>query len=331
MHKDKDNIFSIAPMMDWTDRHCRYFHRLISPNVLLYTEMVTANAAIHGDRQQLLGYDDTQHPIALQLGGSAPQLLAQATQIGFDYGYDEINLNVGCPSDRVQSGCFGAALMRDPSLVVRCCAAMIKAAGSIPVTVKCRIGVDTQEPAQVLPEFITQIADAGVSKIIIHARKAWLSGLSPKQNRTIPPLDYDLVHQIKAQFPHLTLILNGGLNSAADAMVHINAGLDGAMFGRSAYHDPYRLLAEIEHIINPHQPTRTRAEVVAALLPYIARHIHAGGRLHHITRHILGLFAHQSGARHWRQYLSQHSTGAGADQQVVRDALDRVGDIAGVL
>jgi tRNA-dihydrouridine synthase A len=313
---------SIAPMMDWTDRHCRFFHRQMSDHALLYTEMVTAPAVIHGDRDRLLGFDRAEHPVALQLGGSDPAELAQATRIAAEYGYDEINLNVGCPSDRVQSGCFGAVLMERPALVADCVAAMI-AASPVEVTVKCRIGVDEQLPEAVLPDFLDTVAAAGVRRFAIHARKAWLQGLSPKENRDIPPLDYALVHAMKRAFPHLHLSINGGITSLAAAQAHLAAGMDGVMIGRAAYHTPAEILPGADRAIfgadaNP----PSRAEVVARMLPYIAAHLAAGGRLHQVTRHMLGLFAGQPGARVWRRHLSEEAHRDGAGVATVLQAMD---------
>ncbi|NBR53929.1 MAG: tRNA dihydrouridine(20/20a) synthase DusA, partial [Rhodobacteraceae bacterium] len=259
---------SVAPMMDWTDRHCRYVHRLLSRNALLYTEMVTAPAVIHGDRERLLGFDPAEHPIALQLGGSDPAQLAEATRIAADYGYDEINLNVGCPSDRVQSGSFGAVLMESPGLVADCVAAMI-AASPVEVTVKCRIGVDDQVPEEILPEFLSRVAAAGVNRFTIHARKAWLQGLSPKENREVPPLDYDLVFAMKETFPHLHLSINGGISSLEAAEGFLARGIDGVMIGRAAYHQPADILADADRRIWGEETGRSAEETVRAMLPYI--------------------------------------------------------------
>src|SRR6056297_3027147 len=288
---------SIAPMMDWTDRHCRYLHRLLSRHALLYTEMVTAPAVLHGERDRLLGFDAAEHPVALQLGGSDPEELARAAAIGAEYGYDEINLNVGCPSDRVQSGCFGAVLMERPGLVADCVAAMI-AASPVEVTVKCRIGVDDQIPEKILPDFLERISAAGVSRVTIHARKAWLQGLSPKQNRDVPPLDYPLVHRMKAEFPHLHISINGGIATLEEARAHLDAGLDGVMIGRAAYHTPAEILGDPA-------PSRSAEEAVLVMLPYIERHLSRGGRLQQVTRHMLGLFAGRPGARGWKRVRSE--------------------------
>jgi len=308
-------ILAVAPMMDWTDRHCRYFHRLMSRRALLYTEMVTAPAVIHGDRDRLLAFHQAEHPVALQLGGSDPAELAEAARIAAVYGYDEINLNVGCPSDRVQSGCFGAVLMERPGLVADCVAAMI-AASPVEVTVKCRIGVDEQVPAETLPRFLETVAAAGVTRFTIHARKAWLQGLSPKENRDIPPLDYPLVHAMKRSFPHLHLSINGGITTLAEARAHLAAGMDGVMIGRAAYHTPAEVLLTADRdIFGDTTPPKTAEQVALEMLPHIEAHLSAGGRLHQVTRHMLGLFAGRPGARGWKRRLSEeaHRDGAGAD------------------
>ena len=313
---------SVAPMMDWTDRHCRYFHRLMTRRAMLYTEMVTAPAVVNGDRDRLLGYDAQEHPVALQLGGSDPAELARAVELAAPYGYDEINLNAGCPSDRVQSGCFGAVLMERPALVAACVAAM-QAVSAVPVTVKCRIGVDDQDPEIVLPDFLTQIADAGVRHVIIHARKAWLQGLSPKENREIPPLDYDLVLRMKAAFPHLTICLNGGVTTLAQARGLLEAGLDGVMIGRAAYHDPAAVLVGADALWG--EATGLDAFGAAeAMKPYIAAHLAAGGRLHQVTRHMLGLFHGRPGARGWRRTLSEGAARPRAGLDVYEAALAEV-------
>ncbi|MBO6604907.1 MAG: tRNA dihydrouridine(20/20a) synthase DusA [Roseicyclus sp.] len=315
---------SCAPMMDWTDRHCRYLHRLMSRNVLLYTEMVTAPAVIHGDRDRLLGFDPAEHPVALQLGGSDPRELAEAARIAAGYGYDEINLNIGCPSDRVQSGCFGAVLMERPGLVADCVAAMI-AASPVEVTVKCRIGVDEQRPEEVLPAFLETVRDAGVTRFAIHARKAWLQGLSPKQNRDVPPLDYPLVHRMKRDFPALHLSVNGGITSLAQAQAHLAAGMDGVMIGRAAYHEPSSLLLPADQaIFGETRAPRSAEEVVHLMLPYIERHLSAGGKLAQVTRHMLGLFQGRPGARGWKRAISENAHKPGAGPEVVQAALDEV-------
>lgn len=285
-------------MIDWTDRHCRAFHRLISRQAWLYTEMITAPALIHGDPARLLDCDDTAR-VVLQLGGSDPAELAEAVRLAAPSGYAEVNLNIGCPSDRVQSGCFGAVLMRDPGLVAECLAAM-RAAAAVDVTVKCRIGVDEQDPETVLPGFIEAVAGAGVRRIIVHARKAWLQGLSPRENREIPPLDYPLVHRMKAQFPHLAIEINGGIASLAEARAQMR-DLDGAMIGRAAYHQPFDILGQWDDA----PPFASPQAVALAMRPRIAAHLEAGGRLHQITRHMLGLFHARPGARQWKRILSE--------------------------
>ncbi|MGB8815417.1 MAG: tRNA dihydrouridine(20/20a) synthase DusA [Paracoccaceae bacterium] len=313
---------SIAPMMDWTDRHCRYFHRQMTRRAMLYTEMVTAAAILNGPLDRLLSYSPEEHPVALQLGGSDPAELGAAVRKSTPYGYAEINLNVGCPSDRVQSGCFGAVLMERPALVADCVAAMIDAA-SVPVTVKCRIGVDDQDPAVVLPEFLEQVAAAGVNHFIIHARKAWLKGLSPKENREIPPLDYPLVLQMKQAYPHLTICINGGISSLAQAKSLLDQGLDGVMIGRAAYHDPASTLIGADTLWGD-APGRDAYQVVDAMRPYIAAHLQSGGRVHHITRHMLGLFSGRPGARGWRRVLSEGASRPGAGLELIDAALAEV-------
>ncbi len=315
---------SVAPMMDWTDRHCRYFHRMMSGQSLLYTEMVTALAVIHGDRDRLLGFDGAEHPVALQLGGSDPEQLAQAARVGADYGYDEINLNCGCPSDRVQSGSFGAVLMERPDQVAACVAAM-RDVVDVPVTVKCRIGVDDQEPRDILPDFLARVSAAGCDRFTIHARKAWLQGLSPKENRDIPPLDYDLVMEMKGLFPHLHLSINGGIADLDTAKSLLDAGLDGVMIGRAAYHTPAEVLLGADQIIYGETgPQRSAAEVVELMIPYIDAHLSAGGRLHQVTRHMLGLFQGKPGARMWRRYISENASSEGAGPEVLLTALAHV-------
>jgi tRNA-dihydrouridine synthase A len=307
---------SVAPMMDWTDRHCRFLHRLLSRHVLLYTEMVTAAAVVNGDRDRLLGYSPAEHPVALQLGGSEPELLAEAVRVAADYGYDEINLNVGCPSDRVQSGAFGACLMREPALVAECCAAMMDAAPqSIEITVKCRIGVDEQDPEQALPAFIDAVADAGVNHFAIHARKAWLEGLSPKQNRDIPPLDHDLVLRMKQRRPELRIAINGGITSLDMVEQLLADGLDGVMVGRAAYHNPADILCDADPRIFGTGVRVKPEDAVQLMLPYIEERMSRGDRLNQITRHMMTLFQGRPGARQWRRTLSEnaHLPGAGPD------------------
>lgn len=322
MLKYQPHRLSVAPMMDWTDRHCRVFHRMMTRRAMLYTEMVTAPAILHGPRPKLLDYCVAEHPVALQLGGSVPAELAQAVRIARDWGYDEINLNVGCPSDRVQSGCFGAVLMERPALVAECVAAMI-AESEVPVTVKCRIGVDDQIPEDVLPDFINQVSRAGVTHFIIHARKAWLLGLSPKENREIPPLDYPLVLQMKRDFPDLTICLNGGIATLAQARDLLDQGLDGVMVGRAAYHDPAATLIGADALWGSDFSPDAH-QVVQDMKPYIAAHLAAGGRLHQITRHMLGLFAGRPGARGWRRVLSEGATRDGAGLDLLDAALSQV-------
>jgi len=318
---------SVAPMMDWTDRHCRYLHRLLSRDTLLYTEMVTAPALVRGGALHLLDHDPSEHPVALQLGGSDPAELAQAARLGADAGYDEINLNCGCPSDRVQSGAFGAVLMQQPGLVADCVDAM-RAACDVEVTVKCRIGVDDQNPAEILPEFLARIVAAGCTRVTIHARKAWLQGLSPKENRDIPPLDYELVHRMKGLFPNLHISINGGITSLDQAEAFLDAGLDGVMIGRSAYHNPTDILAQADRRIYGTGADATPEDVVAQMLPYIDAHIDGGGKLNQITRHMMGLFAGRTGARVWRRTLSEQASRPGADRQVLLEALDAMQTLA---
>lgn len=319
---------SVAPMMDWTDRHCRYLHRLLSRETLLYTEMVTAPALVRGGALHLLAHDMAEHPVALQLGGADPVELAKAARIGAGAGYGEINLNCGCPSDRVQSGTFGAVLMRDPGLVADCVAAM-RAAVDVDVTVKCRIGVDDQVPEAVLPQFLDAISAAGCNRVIIHARKAWLKGLSPKENRDIPPLDHDLVVQMKRDFPNLHISLNGGVTTLDQAVGLLNRGLDGVMIGRAAYHTPTDILAGADRAIFGTGQQRQAEDVVHDMLPYIDAHLAGGGKVHQVTRHMLGLFAGRPGARGWRRVLSEGAHRPGAGVALVEQALARVAPLAG--
>jgi len=313
-------------MMDWTDRHCRVFHRQFSEFALLYTEMVTAPAVLYGDRGRLLGHDDTEHPLALQLGGSEPDQLAEATRIATGYGFDEINLNVGCPSDRVQSGTFGAVLMRNPQLVARCVEAMIAASDGPEITVKCRIGVDDQIPEDVLPAFLETVSSTGVTRFAIHARMAWLQGLSPKENREVPPLDYPLVYAMKSEFPALHLSINGGIETLDEVHRHLAKGMDGAMIGRAAYHEPANILSDADPQVFGAGRTTTAEEAVEAMRPYIARHLAAGGKLAQITRHMLGAFAGRPGARGWRRVLSQNAHREGAGLEVLDAALAHIAD-----
>ncbi|MEQ3709190.1 MAG: tRNA dihydrouridine(20/20a) synthase DusA [Tateyamaria sp.] len=314
---------SVAPMMDWTDRHCRFLHRQLSRHALLYTEMVTAPALVRGGAMHLLDHHEVEHPVALQLGGSDPVELAQAARLGAQAGYDEINLNCGCPSDRVQSGTFGAVLMRDAGVVADCVAAM-RTVVDVPVTVKCRIGVDEQDPETVLPEFLARIVAAGCERVTIHARKAWLQGLSPKENRDIPPLDYDLVMRMKGLFPNLHISINGGVETLDQALDLLESGLDGVMIGRAAYHQPTDILAQADRRVFGAGEDSSAEGAVYAMLPYIEAHLSAGGRLHQITRHMLGLFAGRLGARGWRRTLSEGATQPGAGPELVLAALARV-------
>ena len=307
-------------MMDWTDRHCRFFHRGLTRHALLYTEMVTADAVIHGDRQRLLGLSSPEeHPVALQLGGSDPAKLAEAARIGADFGYDEVNLNVGCPSDRVQEGRFGACLMAEPELVARCVAAMGRAV-SVPVTVKCRIGIDDQDTEEDFQRFIDSVAEAGCRTFIVHARKAWLQGLSPKENREIPPLDYERVYRLKTARPELTVIINGGIASLDAAAAHLQH-VDGVMLGRAAYQDPY-ILADADGRFFDHSATAAaRRDVLMRLVPYIERHIAHGGRLNNITRQVLGLYHGRPRGRLFRRILSEDGMRPGAGPEVLLKAL----------
>jgi tRNA-dihydrouridine synthase A len=314
-----DRKFSIAPMMEWTDRHCRFFHRLLTQRALIYTEMITTGAVLHGDRSRLLAFDPSEHPVALQLGGSDPGELARCARIAEELGYDEVNLNVGCPSDRVQQGRFGACLMAEPELVGGCVAAM-KSAVAIAVTVKCRIGIDEQDPEESL-ERLTQISErAGVDALIVHARKAWLEGLSPRENREVPPLDYDRVHRLKAAHPHLTVMLNGGIVSIGQAAEHL-AHVDGVMMGRAAYQEPWLLAAVDPQLFGAPARFDTPRAVAEALIPYIERELRRGTRLHAITRHVLGLFRGMPGARTFRRQLAAAAGQAGAGAATFRAAL----------
>lgn len=311
-------------MMDWTDRHCRFFHRLLTRKALLYTEMLTTGAVLHGDRARLLGFDPAEHPVALQLGGCEPAALAEAARIGEGFGYDEINLNVGCPSDRVQEGRFGACLMAEPQLVADCAAAM-KAAVKVPVTVKCRIGIDEQDPEEALFGFTEVVKQAGIDALIVHARKAWLKGLSPRENRDVPPLDYALVRRLKVAHPELPVVLNGGIASLEQAQTEIG-NLDGVMMGRAAYQEPWRLLA-VDPVIYGAEPTFTSAKDAGlALMPYIERELAKGIRLHAITRHVLGLFRAVPGARAFRRHLATEGVKPGATAAVMADALALIVD-----
>ncbi len=306
-------------MMDWTDRHCRFFHRLLTRRALLYTEMVTAEAILHGKRNRLLGFSEEEHPVGLQLGGSDPGKLAEAAAIGEGFGYDEINLNVGCPSDRVQDGSFGACLMAEPELVARCVAAMQARVG-VPVTVKCRIGIDDQDSEADLERFIAAVAGAGCRTVIVHARKAWLDGLSPKENREVPPLDYPRVYRLKAAHPELEIVINGGIASLEEARAHLTH-VDGVALGRAAYQNPY-LLAEVDgRLFGDVGPLPARRSVLEQLVPYAERHVRNGGRLNNVTRHILGLYHGRPRARAFRRHLSELAPREGASVDVLQDAI----------
>ncbi|WP_258719205.1 MULTISPECIES: tRNA dihydrouridine(20/20a) synthase DusA [unclassified Neorhizobium] len=327
----KAPVFAVAPMIDWTDRHCRFLHRQLSKDALLYTEMVVADAIIHGPRDRLLSFSPAEHPVALQLGGSDPAKLAEAVRIAADYGYDEINLNVGCPSDRVQSGTFGACLMRDPAHVADLVSAM-KRMSSVPVTVKCRIGVDDQEPTDVLPDFLARVIGAGADAVWIHARKAWLQGLSPKENREVPPLDYELVHAMKRENPDVFIGINGGIADLEQAANHL-AHMDGVMLGRAAYHNT-GMLAGVDAFLAGGGREGARIPDVDwpalrdTMMAYAAELIGRGGRLHHVTRHMVGLFQGFAGARRFRQILSTDATRPGAGPEVIAAAFAAV-DIDG--
>ncbi len=306
-------------MMDWTDRHCRTFHRLMTRHARLYTEMVTADAVIHGDRSRLIGFDGAERPLALQLGGSDPAKLADAAAIGEGWGYDEINLNVGCPSSRVQEGRFGACLMAEPDLVAACAAAM-SARVKIPVTVKCRIGIDDQDSEASLSRFIAAVADAGIGFFIVHARKAWLDGLSPKENREIPPLDYARVYRLKAARPDLTIVLNGGIETLEACQEHLRH-VDGVMLGRAAYQTPYILAGVDQAFFGSGDAPAARGDVLDRLVPYVRDHLARGGRLNSITRHVLGLYHGRPRARQFRRHLSEHGVGEGPGIDVLLDAI----------
>lgn len=315
-------LVAVAPMMDWTDRHYRYFLRLISRQALLYTEMVTTGALLHGDVSRLLDFHADEHPLALQLGGSEPKHLAACAKLGAVHGYDEINLNVGCPSERVQTGRFGACLMAEPELVADGIKAMVDAV-TIPVTVKTRIGIDEQDSYEALTHFIGTVAAAGCDTFIIHARKAWLNGLSPKENREIPPLRYDVALRLKTDFPALAIVLNGGIKTFAQIQTHLQ-DFDGVMIGREAYHNPY-LLADVDSLIySASQLPLARATIIERFIPYLEQQLQAGIRLNHLTRHILGLFHGQPGGRAWRRYISEHAHKTSADITVLNNALKLV-------
>jgi len=315
----KASRFSVAPMLDWTDRHCRFFHRLISQHALLYTEMVTTGALIHGDYHRFLQFNAAENPLAFQLGGSNPRELVICARMVEDYGYGEVNLNVGCPSDRVQNGRFGACLMAEPELVAECVAAMSQAV-AIPVTVKSRIGIDERDSYQELVHFIATVANAGCRTFIVHARKAWLSGLSPKQNREVPPLRYEVVYQLKKDFPQLEIIVNGGITSLAQAEDMLKQ-IDGVMMGREAYHNPYILADVDKRFFGSVRAPFSRHAIVALLIPYIQEQLKSGARLSSVSRHISGLFHGEPGARAWRRYISENAGKSGADENVILEAL----------
>jgi tRNA-dihydrouridine synthase A len=316
--------FAVAPMMDWTDRHCRYFHRLLTRRALLYTEMVTTGAVLHGDRARLLGFDPAEHPVAVQLGGSEPAALAASARVCAEMGYDEINLNVGCPSDRVQNGRFGACLMAEPALVGDCVAAM-KAAVAVPVTVKCRIGIDDQDPEAALDAMADAVAAAGAARLIVHARKAWLKGLSPRENRSVPPLDYARVYRLKARLPALPVVINGGIATLAEAGAHLDR-VDGVMLGRSAYQEPWRLLAVDPALFGAPPPFPSVHAAAEAMIPYVEREVDGGVRVITVLRHMVGLFHRVPGARAFRRHLSTRSARPGAGAEVLRDALRLVAE-----
>ena len=320
--QNPDLVFAVAPMMDWTDRHCRYFHRLISSRALLYTEMITSAALVNGNAHYLLDYDSSEHPLVVQLGGSDPGELSEASAVCEEKGYDEINLNVGCPSDRVKAGCFGAVLMATPDLVASCVKQMVQAV-SIDITVKCRIGIDDQDPNLSLPDFLSRISDSGASKVIIHARKAWLDGISPKQNRELPPLDYELVQRMVERFPSLHISVNGGISTFEDVKHFFDSNFRGVMVGRSAYNDPWVILSKVDQdLFGDKCNFKSRNEVVFAMFPYIKSHLADGGKLNQITRHILGLFKGQLGAKTWRRILSNEAHLLGTDHTLLLKALD---------
>ena len=314
-----DRRFSVAPMMEWTDRHCRFFHRLLTRRALLYTEMLTTGAVIHGDRARLLAYDAAEHPVALQLGGCDPHALAHSARIGEDFDYDEINLNAGCPSDRVQEGRFGACLMAEPQLIGECVAAM-KAAVRVPVTVKCRIGIDEQGSEEALEALATAAETAGVDALVVHARKAWLKGLSPRENREVPPLDYERVYRLKRSHPALPIVINGGIASLEQGDTHFSR-LDGVMMGRAAYQEPWRLLAVDPQLFGAPAPFPTPEAAVAAFVPYVIRELERGTRLAAMTRHLLGLFRGVPGARAFRRHLATEAVKPGAGADVLLHAL----------
>ncbi len=314
--------FSVAPMMDWSDRHCRYLWRLLSKHSLLYTEMVTTGALLQGDQERFLRYNDEEHPLALQLGGSDPIALAECTQLAEKWGYDEVNLNCGCPSDRVQNGMIGACLMAHPKLVADCIKAMQDAA-TIPVTIKHRIGIDDMDDYEGLLEFVSTVAETGCNTFIVHARKAWLQGLSPKQNREVPPLVYETVHKLKQALPHLTIVINGGIRAISEIDEQLNH-VDGVMVGREAYSNPYLLASIDQHLFNSDNPIRTRTQIMLDYIDYCERQLAAGSRLHHMSKHVLGLFQGEKGARAFRRTISENAYKDDANTNVLKTALAHV-------
>ena len=322
--KTVNRRFSVAPMLDWTDRHCRYFMRLLSKHAMLYTEMITTGALIYGPRDSLLAFDQAEQPVAIQLGGSDPKELADCAKMAEDRGYAEINLNVGCPSDRVQSGRFGACLMAEPELVTECMAAMINAV-RIPVTIKSRIGIDRNDSFDELSHFVNTVKSSGCETFIIHARKAWLDGLSPKENRDVPPLHYDRVYAIKQQHPELEIIINGGINGLQDSLEHLKY-VDGVMLGREVYHNPWMLSQIDSTLFGDSEPTYSREDIVRAMYPYIENHLAEGGRLKHISRHMIGLYQAMPGAKLWRRYISENAHLDGAGTQILEHALELVAE-----
>ncbi|RTE64378.1 tRNA dihydrouridine(20/20a) synthase DusA [Amphritea opalescens] len=319
-----NRTFSVAPMMEWTDRHCRYFHRLISQHAVLYTEMVTTGALIHGDQQRFLRYNDAEHPLALQLGGSQPEDLALCSRMAEDAGYDEVNLNVGCPSDRVQNNMIGACLMAHPELVAECLAKM-QSAVAIPITVKHRLGIDDMDSYEELHQFVAAISESGCKTFIIHARKAILKGLSPKENRDIPPLKYEWVYRIKQAFPELEILINGGIKTLDETRAHLKH-VDGVMIGREAYHNPY-MMSEVDALYQSDTPQQSRLQIIEQMYPYIEEELKQGCYLGHITRHLLGLFHGQAGGRQFRRYLSENAHKAGADVDVLKRAVEKVASL----
>ena len=316
--------FAVAPMMDWTDRHCRFFHRLLTRHALLYTEMLTSAAIMRGDAESLLFFRKEEHPIAVQIGGSEPEELGEAARVASQFGYDEINFNAGCPSERVQDGCFGAVMMTRPEKTAECVRAMVESTGGTEVTVKCRIGVDEQDPYEVLPRFIEAVAAAGVSRVAIHARKALLAGLSPKENREIPPLNYEIVRQMKDSYPSLSICVNGGISTLEEAESFLREGMDGVMVGRSAYKSPGAMLQSVDHRIFGDKRRTDLREAVSAMIPYIEEHVALGGQIRHVTRHMLGLFSGRPGAKQWRRMLSDPAKFMVQGASCLEDIMDQI-------